>query len=140
MSWPERIRFAEAPGIVGGHMNDAFDPDCELVLETVDVRDVYAGEGADWKLQSASGESWNRFHVEEPEEDDEGNPIPASFDYALLEAAMRAGEPIAPLVLERNAEGRLLFVDGWHRMTIALYVGRYHLPAYVRQARSDDAS
>lgn len=122
--WPERIAFADACRLIGGNINDAYDADRELVLETVDVSTVWAAE--DWyQIGPTSGAEFNA----NPDPDDAVPP-----DWTELEAALAAGEDVPPVILERTASGQLVFVDGWHRMKIALHVGRTHLRAYIAEA------
>jgi hypothetical protein len=120
--WPATVSFAQIPDLIGGKINDAFEPERQLVLETVDLREVRAGE--DWYFIGPTSAA--EFDAE-PDPDE-----PPDFPgYAGLETALRDGRPVPPVVLERTASGQLVFVDGWHRMKIALHVGITHMPAYI---------
>lgn len=131
MVYPATAKFKQLHALIGGWMNDPYDPEQLLTLETIDIRTMAGGE-----MPRLSGKSWNDFHRENPETEEDGSPI-AVEDYTMLEKAIAAGDDIPPVVLQRRANGELVHVDGWHRITIAMHVGRYKLLAYVAPPEAD---
>jgi hypothetical protein len=111
-------------------MNMPYSGGVQLVLRTVDIRKIKRWRGGE-PLEAVSAQSWYEHEQEQRElgdwdEGDEG-------DWQGLEDALRRGDSVPPIVLQETPGGELIFVDGWHRISIALHIGRYELLAYVAQ-------
>lgn len=123
-SYPVSAHARDLPDLIGGDMDLFGIPkDALLWLQAVPIRRIISSGTWDNNLveyiepMTASG--WENIHTRATD------PV-----YYGLEAAINAGETVAPVVLSHKT-GRLMWHDGWHRISIALAAGRLELMAYV---------
>jgi hypothetical protein len=120
-TYPETIQARDLADLIGGQCLHGLLPQEQLELEKVSINGIIAmwcpdNDPNPEYYQAMSADDW-------AEEFEPG--------YYGLERALRRGDDVPPLVLKRLKNGRLRWLDGAHRITIALSLGITELDAYV---------
>jgi hypothetical protein len=129
-AFPERTTFDQLEQLVGGNMSLPLMGDTWVSLDTVDIRQVLDDEpefgGKPFPPCDADGFRRTGYNPDR---------------YRALEAEInkRGAEHVPPIIVRRELDGTLVWIDGYHRISLALNAGITHMRAYVWD-RLEDSS
>jgi hypothetical protein len=122
VSWPAQIGVGEyverMSGVCEGHEDLTH---ATARLQEVDITCVRVRGGRIWPV---SAREWN---------EDTYHPA-LRQRYREIEQLLSKGGEVDPPLVVRYADGSLSWIDGWHRISIALHTGRERLRCYVIDA------